>query len=194
MYCDLTRIKAEMTKRYLSKLRKTISRHVLVVIVLVFCFQSMSFAEVTQADIDKLGQQTITLKDGKSMTLKELTNLTESEKIQIVNGLNRVDKIKYKEFELHSSNQRNAEMDKYIVANNQRIAEMDKQLEASQAEGKALDKQLVEKYTLYIGNAEKLGKCSKKVFNYIMTNEASPEALKQRTRALLADKNMKWED
>lgn len=141
-------------------------------------------AEALQAKADALGKQTFKRKNGQVLSYEEIRLLPQNVKDEIFDN-----EMTDQEFDGYSNwmGVRKSTIDA-------RIAELDKtnaEIKARNAEKK---KRLVEKYTLYIGNTEILGKGSKKTFNEIINFQETPEALKQRTRALLANKNMQWEE
>lgn len=149
-------------------------------IILAVSFQSAVLADITQADLDKLGAKILDTTHGK-LSIIDINKHPQRDEI-----LDAMTEAQFKDFS-------NWQVSKTKAAQ-ESLAEAKKQNQEAQERNAEKKKLLVQKYTLYIGNAEVLGKGSKKTFNDIINFEATPEALKQRTRALLADKNMKWED
>lgn len=208
MHRNLTTNSFAIAKHDISSIFLKMFAKFLLSIILAVSFQSAVLADITQADLDKLGANILDTTHGK-LSIIDINKHPQRDEI-----LDAMTEAQFKDFsnwqvsktkaaqeslaEAKKQNQeaqeRRAEGKKQLEEAQERRAEGTKQLEEALAEGKALDKQLVEKYTSYIGNAEILGKGSKKIFNQIVNFKTTPEALKQRARALLADKNMKWEE
>lgn len=160
-------------------------------IILAISFQSIVLAENAQDELDRLGSLLNETTYGK-LSFYEIQKHPKRE--EILAGMKRSKEARFLEWEQQMAQESLAEAKKQNQEAQERRAEGKKQLEEAQERNAEKKKLLVQKYTLYIGNAEVLGKGSKKTFNDIINFEATPEALKQRTRALIADKNMKWED
>lgn len=142
---------------------------------------------------------TVQLKDGRTLSYRELVEMTETQQKEALQSVNRGDRVGFKQWQIDVINAENAEAQKFIDAKNAENAELDKQLAAIKAEGIEIDKrtavalaELTKQAEIYVKSVENGTKAWKSYLIKLDEFGGLPDSLQRRIRALLDNKNIQW--
>ena len=142
---------------------------------------------------------TVQLKDGRTLSYRELVEMTETQQKEALQSVNRGDRLVFKQWLLDVET---AEKDKALKLRDAALAknaELDKRLAAQDAKNAELDKHLAvatakvaEQAEIYVRSVENGRKAWRAPLIELSNLAYLPDSLKQRIRALLDNKNIQW--
>ena len=142
---------------------------------------------------------TVQLNDGRTLSYRELVEMTETQQKEALQSVNRGDRLVFKQWLLDVET---AEKDKALKLRDAALAknaELDKRLAAQDAKNAELDKHLAvatakvaEQAEIYVRSVENGRKAWRAPLIELSNLAYLPDSLKQRIRALLDNKNIQW--